>query len=167
MVKILFGSEIEGTFTHWVDAKDVDAVINHTLKTPEHRNSFKPHGVWLSWNGDWERWFESEWKSWAEGKVCLRARIHPRATIVVIDTVEDLKELMVQAGIPLTEENIRFYRNCEEFWEALRGQFDGIALTEAGQWRTRMTTFLYGWDCASICIHNPAHVTFTRDENHE
>lgn len=184
--------QITGKFTHWCLTADADALVAGKRRQPERQNHTKPAGMWLSWNGGWEQFCET-WESWMEGRTCLRASIKPGLKILEIDCMADLDEAFTgfeQNPVETYPEDMLVFKQHHEqmkecmkdmfpgdhhlrrydfsvaplFWHWLQTKgYAGVALTERGQWQTRMPTFLYGWDCASICIFDPNNVTFSKE----
>ena len=56
---------------------------------------------------------------------------------------------------------ISFVRYNPKLWEWTESKVDGVLMTEEGQWATRMKTFMYGWDCATLMMFNEKHVKFS------
>lgn len=48
-----------------------------------------------------------------------------------------------------------------KLWEWTASKVDGIYLTDKGQWATRLTTFMYGWDCATVLMFDEKNVKFS------
>ena len=105
----------------------------------------KPNGgIWTSPQDatfGWREWCASE--RFREGMDTQEFTLIPRpdARVAVIDSLADLEHLIALypavdvIGKPVLD------------FEAMARDFDGLWLTEEGQWRTRMTTpNLYGWD---------------------
>jgi len=57
---------------------------------------------------------------------------------------------------------IGFSRYNPKLWKWTASKVDGVFMTEKGQWATRMTTFMYGWDCATLLMFNEKHVKFSK-----
>ena len=73
---------------------------------------------------------------------------NPKARVLVIDTLADLKRLLAEFKQPPAPgfEAITTWPDFERIAE----HWDAMHLTEAGQWRTRLTLpSLYGWDSES------------------
>jgi len=165
----LKSEDIEGKLTHWIGKEFVDKARNGEFEFAGGGLHSKPIGLWLSWDGGWEDWTSSEWPAWMERKVCLQAKLKPGLKLWHIDTFEDFirvwNEFKTFANIK--EENtymsmISLYDSKKkgiDFWDWLKEKkVDGVALTDSGQWATRMKTWLYGWDAACIVIFNPKNV---------
>lgn len=90
----------------------------------------------------------------------VRAHIYkltPRADarIYEIGSLDDLQRLVDTYGAPSVWSNLDVAHSSmpREYpdWLAMAADFDGVRLTEGGQWATRlsMPANLYGWDCES------------------
>jgi len=167
---------IKGKFTHWLDRKYKKDVLKGIFDVKEPNLVIKPKGIWLSWNGGWEGYCREDYTSWMKGKVMLNAKIKSGLRIWLIDDVDDFMEVWNQFELPAVinpkiklindfgpASMMRLIEAKErgiDFWEWFQKKFkiDGVALTDTGQCRTRMTTWLYGWDAQSIVIFNPNNV---------
>jgi hypothetical protein len=161
--------EITGKLTHWVDAKDKEAILAGSFQLPQARQTGianKPQGIWISWNGGWEDFCRDDFTTWMDGKACLRASLAPDLRIWKIDTLEDFTAVWHKFDPENKPDMMLFskYDHLKDFWAWIQAQgYDGIAMTEQGQWRTRRTTFLYGWDVSSVVIFDRKNVTFTEE----
>jgi hypothetical protein len=130
------------------------------FKTPRNRDMFvKPTGgLWTSTylgaadGSDWVRWCRDEGGFGNVEKAnwwLLTA--DPEAHVLVIDSYADLAR--ATAAYPLIWDRADpFYAERPKLdYEAIARDFDGVHLTDRGQWRTRLThpLDLYGWDCES------------------
>ncbi len=176
---IINSNKLKGKFTHWVDSKYKEDILNGKFKLARTNLISKPAGLWLSWNGGWEQFCKDDFTSWMGTRVCLKAKIKPNLKIWLINTFEDFLEVWNRFTFPLVikpEAKLRFqFDTCsilklyeckergKDFWEWLQREFkiDGVALTDIGQCETRMSTWLYGWDVASVVIFNPKNVILT------
>ena len=165
---------IEGKLTHWISKQHVSKGIKGEYRTLPGGLDSKPLGIWLSWDNGWEDWCNGEWPDWMKGKACLKAEMKPGLKLWHIDNLEDfkevwdkfLKQMEIDGKSPLHTEfansMLTIYQakaDGYDFWEWLKKEkVDGVALTDKGQWRTRMDTWLYGWDAACIVIFKPNNV---------
>lgn len=129
---------------------------NTNSSTLEYRDfnitsgSFKPVGAfWTSTYIDnssaWLDWCDYEQPDWIKPYNFLLT-VDPYAKVYVIDTLADLERLI--ARYPYTPLRDTFLVYVD--WAAMANDYDGIQVTESGQWATRLTTpGLYGWDCES------------------
>jgi len=127
--------------------------IGNSFVKPEGGVWFSPPGTWLGWCRD-EDW--GDWERKVEQPVDRRLLADQR--FIVIDTFEDLEELLADYEL---EQNLppdlEFTLPGLPDFEALARVYDGIYLTEAGQWRTRTTRpSLYGWDIESVLWFGPS-----------
>lgn len=88
---------------------------------------------------------------------CVKFKLKRNARVLVIDDVSDLLNLVYFN--PFGEGYS--YMDAIDF-EELTKTYDAIYLTEAGQWRTRLSHphHLYGWDCECILILNKHVIKF-------
>ncbi len=115
-------------------------------------------GLWTStWQPKWQtsgwvEWCRHEWPSWLEGRVWALLTPPADARIARVDTLADLRALHTRYGyLPdaLARAGIShdWYRALDFARMATDG-YDGIHLTERGQWATHLSEpNLYGWDC--------------------
>jgi len=102
----------------------------------------------------WREWCEDEGFNTDDLAVFFEFTLCPFARIFTVDGMCDLRAL------------IRAYGRSGSFrhltvmdFEAMAKQLDVIYLTEAGQWRTRLTNpSMYGWDVECVLILNKAVV---------
>lgn len=140
-------------------------------------------GLWLSpilegKSGTmWSEWLESEgvglYDERGQTVVSQKVKIRADARLLMITTWEDFQEVLSayllidpifealgSSGSPL---------NCQFFdFERIAQEWDGIYLTDEGQWATRYapdrnasifsTPSLYGWDLESVLIFNARSV---------
>jgi len=140
---------------HWGGALNLLPELVAPIE-PLDRPRFKPRGgLWTSTHtpadvhlSDWSRWCHDEMPEWLHHRIAWK--LQPRAArLIVIDTLADLVSVVRQ--FPAVD---RRYSDRAEHpdWHAIAGAgYDGVHLTEKGQWRTRMSMpeNLYGWDCES------------------
>lgn len=172
---IIKSNEIKGEFTHWVGIKHKESVLNGQFRLLPSSLPSKPTGLWLSWNGGWEYFCKYDYTDWMKGKTCLKAEIKPNLNIWLIDSFVDFIEVwnkfIYPEKINLNTDKfqyeicsfIKLYESKQkgkDFWEWLQTELkiDGVALTKIGQCETRMSTWLYGWDVASVVLFNPKNV---------
>ena len=171
MVDVM-SEHIVGNLTHWVEPEYVDAVLNNKNDVFVPTIFNKPLGVWLSWNGGWEKWTESEAPTWLEGQVVLVAQLKPGFKLWLINEMTDFvvmwEEFNNHIGDTVYSMSGLYwchdFNKMKQFWDWIKNVkgYGGIALTDAGQWATRMNTFLYGWDCQSIVIFDTNNIIFKR-----
>jgi len=162
--------QIKGKLTRWVDNDLINAI--DTLEEDDKSKHIpmlpnKPIGVWISWDNGWEEWCNnngehtSEWVN-PKTHTCYDITLKKGLKLWLIDSHQDFLKVWHNYD-PSTQGNMMIMsdkKKLSDFWLWLEGQgYDGIALTEKGQWETRMTTFLYGWDCQCILIFEKDNIT--------
>lgn len=112
-------------------------------------------GLWTStWLGEpkvsgWAEWCRSESFSIGDSRVWL---LTPKADarIANVDGMADLKALLLRYPLHLGKAYDHFFQPLD--FERMAQDYDGMHLTDEGQWATRLTQpSLYGWDCESTC----------------
>lgn len=108
-------------------------------------------GLWTStWVDDscaWRDFCVNE-MDWGDFYIWL-LEPDPRARILEIDTLDDLKDVLLVYPDP-RERGQSLGNVAGVNFEAIAESWDGIHLTEEGQWRTRLSQpNLYGWDVES------------------
>ena len=154
-LNVTTGAEL-GTQVH-VGHKDGDLTAEGFNPLGRRRPWWKPDGG--LWTAQWDETYGGGWAQWciAEeyGVGSDRSWPHvwlltpdPEARILVIDTYEDLERVFERW--PDRHEDIS-WREGYPAWLEIAEEFDGVFVTEDGQWRTRLThpLSLYGWDCES------------------
>lgn len=139
---------------------------HHQLPTessvlPVTNNNFfvKPFGgLWTTPTGapTWLAWCDRE--NFRPEKTLTNYELAPvkDLTLVVIDSLEDLENLLNVYALPRSSEysTILHYHQLTRVlnFEKLATVFDGIWLTETGQSQTRLSQpdNLYGWDLESV-----------------
>jgi len=125
------------------------------------RDHWKPHGLWLSVEG------ENDWRAWCEGenwgidklKNVSEVVLAPDANVLIVDTLAKLDAFNTLYG----SDNDRSYSIA---WEKVKAMHDGIIIAPY-QWERRYSfMWYYGWDCASGVIWNlPAIANVTLPSN--
>jgi hypothetical protein len=119
---------------------------------PQVYSFWKPREGGL-WTAQWDEQHGGGWIQWCMGEQfgvphdgkwdVWTLTPKPDARVLVIDTYEDLQR--VYARWPEAKLGSGYVA-----WHGIGEQFDGVHLTEAGQYRTRFSDpSLYGWDCES------------------
>jgi hypothetical protein len=119
---------------------------------PIEAGRFKPR--WAFWtstyvNGSsaWVEWCRSECHGDPDRSNWFVLGVRPTARVYVVDTLQDLEYLVDRYPLrPFSyRQSIRYVD-----WAAAAQDFDGVQVTEEGQWQTRFSEpGLYGWDCES------------------
>ena len=130
----------------WVEVKN----------SPYFRPKPETGGLWTSTctpeGGDWIRWCQGKSPDWIKGIAHLFT-IKPTVRIYTINSLDDLKACPCQKTDTRTIYG-RFETRID--FEKMAEFYDGIHLTEEGQWKTRMSEpNLYGWDCESTLWLRP------------
>jgi hypothetical protein len=168
MVYVL-SEHIVGELTHWADPEHREAILSNNNQPFACTIFNKPVGIWLSWNKGWEKWTESEAPYFLDGKMTFSCKLKPGFKLLLINDMSDFltiwNEFCNHIGKPINTGSMIW---CSEpaimraFWKYIKDDKEcgGIALTDAGQWATRMNTFLYGWDCQSIVIFDTNNIIY-------
>lgn len=178
----------EITLTHVIRTGDiiehrdlVENLLNGKYEIPHYHEkqkySHKPIGVWVSVNHDWEMWCRGERFVDIDNAIIMDVDFVPQGmNLLIIRSMEDFTDWMNWLGKkptdnipePLSSFQLEYMQYGfsypmfnPDMWTKTAEHFDGIWVTEEGQWATRYNTFLYGWDCNSMCIFNPAKVKFS------
>ena len=156
----VLSQDLDGTFTHWVRAEFVNSVSVGDIVIPKSNLMGKPVGLWISWNNGWEDWCSSEQPDWiGVGHNCFSVSLRRDLKLWLIDSMDDFMSVWSQ----FTDKPPIFSLPLNMFWFWLKERgYDGVALTNEGQWATRMNTFMYGWDCQCIVIFDSKNVTLTK-----
>lgn len=133
-------------------------VFDPTRAYKQERVTFKPHGLWLSVDGDdgWPEWCRSE--NYAVEALAHRTefRIVEGANILRLSTPEAV--LSLGDRYPTGPEG--YLRGWVD-WEPIIAQYDGV-LADPYMWSLRfeLKAIWYStWDCASGCFWNLNAVT--------
>lgn len=117
-----------------------------------HRGFVKPRGgFWTSSylgiesGSNWIEFCRSDMPSWIE-KDWWVVTPEPTARLLQIETLNDLKAIMSV----YKSAHDSLFGDMWPDWFAISQDYDGVHLTEEGQWETRLSVpNLYGWDCES------------------
>ena len=120
-------------------------------RTYDQYDAMKPRGLWLSVDGDWERWLD-EWgyrddERWGTSTTFFRVDLD---RCLVIDTTDKIDAFSLAY--------IKKNQHAGSFmlldWEPLSKMSAGLVIAPY-LWHRRLhedTGWYYGWDCASACI---------------
>lgn len=131
----------------------------HSCKQDGRPNSIKPHGLWLSVEGEgshgWRKWCEGE--QWGLANLVYRhvVTLAPDASVLTLDATRDILDfskrfVAVQAGYPPDLRDTTMFLN----WPSVANEYAGLIIAPYN-WSLRLddrTSWYYGWDCASGCI---------------
>lgn len=126
----------------------------------------KPNGLWVSVEGpdDWRAWCE------AEQFGCLDCAteivLHPDANVLRIETPDALKAFHDEYCCPPAwAHGLPDYDEHAISWLLVAEKYQGILIAPY-QWGCRldgpMSSWYYGWDCASGCIWDASAVAEVR-----
>ena len=147
---IINSKDIKGKITHLTNKENFNSIINEGYKVGNRTGSFKPKGLWLSWEGGWEQWTKENNYRWKEST--LKVELDPDLKILLIDSLNDFKEVYINQ---FKGKDIKWGSDYKEFWGWLSNRVNGVALTSKGERETKLNTFLYGWDCQCILLFKP------------
>lgn len=121
----------------------------------DHSRAFKPRGLWLSVEGDYD------WKSWCEGEIfCLEnlacaheVTLHPSAKILRISDADGIDDLTERFPVyfPISGHDAYIYGIQ---WAEIAKDYQGIIIAPY-IWSRRLdmkANWYYSWDCSSGCI---------------
>jgi len=169
-MNLIKSQRIKNKITHTTFSKHIKLLVNgQCYVRPTKRDGMKPDGIWLSVDNGWEDWCKGE-DFMLDRDAQLQVQLKDDLEILVIDSMENFLTWMHEFEAYNEVDKTKMY-NKEGFgigyatfnphlWAWTASKCDGIFVTDKGQWATRMDTFLYGWDCASICMFDPTHIKF-------
>ena len=136
-------------FTH----RCVDPLEWDPARTYTHREWYKPSGLWLSVDGDWERWLADEGIEWGgEHTYSFDVDVDRCLHLATVDELDRFHDTYVVPNCPL------FYGKTDAYrlnWNPLAKQHAGIIIAPY-LWERRMqgpaSSWYYPWDCASACV---------------
>ena len=113
------------------------------------------------WTSTWDERTGSGWTRWCDNEN-FRGPEHniwlltpaPDARLFTVDSYADLDRLHSRYGVD--------HHGVDGLdWPAIAADYDGVHLTDDGQWRTRLSQpyDLYGWDCGSTAWFRWAFTT--------
>jgi hypothetical protein len=101
-----------------------------------------------------------------ESMVCFNIKLKPGLKLWLVDSLNDFYEMWDKYSPHRrdSEMSYLFNKNEKTFWEFLSELgYDGVELTDNGQWETRYKTFLYGWDCECLVLFSKIGITVYKD----
>ena len=127
---------------------EIKPVENESFVKPRYglwTSTYRPHNKYAS---AWVEWCVTEMPKWIKNKPAILLEVKDYIKVFEIDTQHQLQELYA-----LFPSKLGFKTYSLKFidWERVAKYYDGVHLTEAGQWRTRYSKpiNLNGWDCES------------------
>lgn len=136
------------SLSHYSD-KPVTEVLS---KKQESQPQMKPHGFWLSVNGerDWKEWCEAEEFNLSTLAIKCVVTLKPKANVLHIKTMKELRDFDEAWGASLIPGRMMDVI----YWNQVVRKWDGIIIAPY-QYEFRFTKlWYYGWDCANGCIWN-------------
>jgi len=180
---------ISANLTHLTPEKGYEGMKKNGIKVMDRGNNgliYKPPGFWISVDGDWERWCISEEFRNVNRETICNVYLKPNLTFIRISTVGDADELAlfllpglentfhdivfhlsdlltfshhhiekIRQGIPVTPKTV---------WANALNSCDGIYYENSGD--LHFDTFFNTWDCDSLMLFDPRHVTLLKQERH-
>ena len=142
-------------YTHWAAGP---VTLDKTRTYEQNADNVKPKGLWLSVDGDWERWCEDEgYREKGKGvehvvEVDLARVLH----------LSDARAIDIFTRRYFEEEQHRYLTNHIFInWNAVARDYAGLVIAPYC-WERRLadhTFWYYGWDCASACIWDLSVIT--------
>lgn len=130
--------------------------VKQTIADRDDWNFFyKPAGLWLSVEDEWEKWCRDN--NFSLHRLTHKAKVIIGAGadhLVKLETEEDVLAFDREYGG--TNPRIESLRAIN--WTRVATEFSGIIIAPY-QWRLRFDYDLlwyYGWDCASACVWDPS-----------
>lgn len=108
-------------------------------------STFNPEGKYAS---GWVEWCAGEMPEWIVDMHAFLLTVSPTARVYTIDSLGDLVSLVSKYPLKTDIPQLKQFEWID--WEAVSRDYDGVYLTDEGQWATRFSTpSLYGWDSES------------------
>jgi len=172
---------ITAPLTHTTTQKGYEGMIKNDIMLSDLGDKaliYKPPGFWISVNGDWERWCESEEFRDIQNSTICNVYLKANLLFIRISTVDDADEL-VQFLLPdIRDYNPGFQFNISDLVNFSHYQFeqfkkgnpvtpkmiwsnafnicDGIYYENS--WKLHMHTIFNTWDCDSIVLFDPRNI---------
>ena len=138
---IINSKKLKGKFTHWVDSKYKEDILKGKFNLARTNLISKPRGLWLSWNGGWERFCKDDFTSWMGSRICLKAKIKPNLNIWLINTLEDFLEVWNKFTFPIIikpEAKFRFQLGACSILQLYECTFRNISLIHSQQQKNNL-----------------------------
>jgi len=145
---------------------------------------YKPPGFFISMNGDWERWCESEEFRDVKNEIICDVHIKPNLTFIRIENVSDANELVLfllpdiknefpdlndlfGGDFPISDllNFSRYQMNLlkkgvdmihREVWGRALDEYDGIYYVNSEE--LHMQTIFNTWDCDTLLLFDPRNI---------
>lgn len=128
-------------FTH--HARRANWTLDRTRKYEQPTKGYKPNGLWLSVDGDWERWCREDGGHMFLGEHTFEF------------TVDEGCVLWLKSGEDIDRFTDEYSASGDDYgvdWDRLQWDHGGIVIAPY-QWSRRLSVgWYYGWDVASACI---------------
>jgi len=126
---------------------------NRNYKKHNHAGIYKPHGFWVSVQGDrdWKDWCEAEEFNLESLRHTHTVELKQSANVLLVSTAAEIEKFHNTFS---TESNDFLYPTIK--WDEVQKQYDGVVIAPyQGAYRLHCDyMWYYGWDCASGCIWN-------------
>ena len=175
--------------THLTSENGYQGMIKNGIKIGDHGINgliYKPPGFWISLDGDWERWCISEEFRDVENSTICNVYLKPNLTFIRISTVDDADELvrfilpnlknrypkmdfhlsgmLNFSYMPIIELHKGNILTQRDVWAHALDSYDGIYYDNSMD--LHFDTFFNTWDCDSLMLFDPKHVTLFKQERH-
>jgi hypothetical protein len=114
----------------------------------------KPNGLWVSVGEEWKEWCEAEKFKLDSLKHVYSISMNDNANILHIETVKQIYDFTEKFQLEKTTPLHPFNYTDQLNWNQVKQKYQGIIIAPY-QWDCRLSTlssWYYGWDCASGCI---------------
>ncbi len=113
---------------------------------------YKPQGLWISVDDDWEEWCKDSEFALERLKYRYKVNVLPSANILLLETADQIDAFSKEFVLPEGEkfQDFNFFID----WDRVSEDYQGLIVSPY-QWDCRLNPFTLwysGWDCASGCI---------------
>ena len=141
---------------------------------------YKPPGFFISMNGDWERWCESEQFRDVKKETICDVYVKPNLTFIRIENIEDANDL-IRFILPDIKNEFPDLNNSfggefpinllkkgvdlghREVWGKVLASCDGIYYVNS--WELHINTIFNTWDCDTLMLFDPRNVVSLQKKN--
>lgn len=177
---------ITATLTHLTPQKGYDGMMKSGIRLCDRGTDgliYKPLGFWISVNGDWERWCESENFRDVKNEVICDVYLKPNLLFIRISTVDDANELVrfllpdiidyspgfhfdISDLINFSHYQLEAFKKgkpvtSSDVWRNALNRCDGIYYENSGP--LHFQTIFNTWDCDSIMLFNPRNASIVKN----
>ena len=139
-------------------SEDIEKLETRSYDQNEFRWHAKPHGLWVSVEGEN---VGDNWKEWCEGEKfeleCLvnsyEVMLKDDANILQLKTAEEIFEFTKKFPIKTRDWDAE-WDTYQLDWNKVKSLYQGIIISPY-QWGCRLaleSCWYYGWDCSSGCL---------------